>query len=107
MYNANGTTIFSEAKIKSYKKKFDRDLKHVKIILTNERKCLPHKEWLCLVDEIKKSILSCPHDFFCYELPPDSVMTDAIGRVFDGFLEDQRLREIQALVHFKIPSNRT
>lgn len=92
-----------DARAKKYKRKLDSELRHVKLILTKERSQLPVKEWLELVDETKHSILSKPEEYFSFELPPQPVLVSVIEQVFLGFLEDQRLRAVQAARPFKIP----
>jgi hypothetical protein len=52
-------------------------------------------EWRRLVQEAKESILNAPQDFFCIETPPAQIFPEAIEKVFDGFIEDQRLLSIQ------------
>ena len=95
-----------EASIKTYKKKFDRDLRHVKIILSQRRKEMAIKDWLHLVQETKESILKHPEEYFCNDLPPMSVYFEAIDHVFAGFLEDQRLLALQTSKGFKIPTRK-
>jgi len=95
--------ILLEPGIKTLKRRFDRDLRHIKIILTHARHDLSVKEWLSLVQETKESILNYPEDYFCTELPPRSLLAEAIEKVFDGFLEDQRLLALQTSKGFKIP----
>lgn len=95
-----------EPSIKTYKKKFDRDLRHIKIILAHERHNMPVKEWLRLVHETKESILDFPEDFFCKELPGMPLYRAAIEKVFQGFLEDQRLLALQTSKGFRIPTEK-
>jgi hypothetical protein len=92
-----------EPSLKTYKKKFDRELRHIKIILAHERHNMPVKEWLHLVYETKASILDSPDEFFCCDLPLPSSFRSAIEKVFDGFLEDQRLLALQTSRTFRIP----
>jgi hypothetical protein len=73
-------------------------------MLTQERKRLPYKQWLKLVEETKELILTSPKDFFRDEVPGPLIFSAAIKQVFEGFLEDQRIRLVQAPVHLK-PSN--
>ncbi len=93
--------------IKTYKKRFDRDLRHIKLILAQERRKLPVKEWLVLVEDTKQSILNCPRDFFCRDVPPEPVFSTALEKVFDAFLEDQRLLALQTSKGFRKPHSRT
>ena len=51
---------------------------------------LPRADWRRLVQETKDSILNAPEEFFCQELPVGSTFCEAIEKVFDGFMEDQR-----------------
>jgi hypothetical protein len=85
-----------ELSVKTYKRKLDRELRHIKLILAHQRHHLPAAEWRRLVEETKASILNCPQDFFCIEIPSRNLFSDAIEKVFDGFLEDQRLLSMQS-----------
>ena len=76
---------------KSYKRKLDRELRHVKLILAHLRPELSARDWVRLVGETKVAILSCPQEFLCSELPAQRVFVEALEKVFEGFLEDQRL----------------
>ena len=87
--------------IKRHKKQFDRDLRHIKLILSHARHELPVKEWLALVEETKQSVLTCRDDFFCHDLPADRLFRTAIEKVFDAFLEGQRLLALQTCRPFK------
>lgn len=100
------TSFHLQPSIKTYKKQFDRDLRHIKLILAHERQDMPVKEWLQLVDETKQSILDFPEDFFCRELPEPALYRAAIEKVFAGFLEDQRLLALQTSKGFRIPNEK-
>ena len=76
---------------KSYKRKLDRELRHVKLILAQLRPDLTAGDWVRLVGETKEAILTWPQEFLCSELPPERVFAEALERVFEGFVEDQRL----------------
>ena len=76
---------------KSYKRKLDRELRHIKLILPQLRPELAPDDWLRLVGQTKAAVLTCPQDFFCSEVPPHRVFTEAVDKVFEGFVEDQRL----------------
>ena len=95
--NLHGDQLSEEQikKIKSYKRKFDTNLKHIKIILLTYKKSLPHKEWEALVSETKDCILNYPHDFFGPNLPDKFILKLAIAEVFEGFLKDLRIRDVQ------------
>jgi hypothetical protein len=84
-----------EEKIKIYKRKFDAELRHVKVILLSNKSTMEHHEWIRLVLSVKRSIKANPKDFFCIELPIPEIAMQAIDRVFDGFFEDQRIRKLQ------------
>jgi hypothetical protein len=88
---------------KTYKRKFDRELRHVKLILTHERRRMPVTEWLDLVQQIKECISRNPESFFGDELPADSLVQEALDHVFSGFLEDQKLLANQISMTHKIP----
>lgn len=93
---------FVKPGVKTYKRRFDRELKHIKLILTRERIRLPVDEWLQLVAETRQSILDAPEEYFCEELPAEAVFCTAIEQVFAGFLEDQRIRAVQTGRPFKV-----
>ena len=93
--------------IKKHKKQFDRDLRHIKLILAQARRTLTVDEWLSLVEETRQSILSCREDFFCHDLPADPLFSSAIEKVFDTFLEGQRLLALQTSKAFRRPVRRT
>lgn len=92
--------------VRTYKRRFDRELKHIKLTLTRERLRLPVNEWLELVENTRQSILSRPQDYICGELPPPTILANVIEQVFAGFLEDQRLRAVQTGRPFRIPDKR-
>ena len=84
-----------EPSINAQKRKFDRELRHIKLILAHNRHHLNINEWLELVQQTKHSILNNPGDFFCMALPSGPVFHAAIEKVFECFLQDQRLLAIQ------------
>lgn len=85
----------SQGALKTYKRRLDKELRHVKIILAHERRRIPTEEWRQLVGATKASIVQSPEEFFCIELPPRPIFLAVLEKVFDGFLEDQRLLSIQ------------
>jgi hypothetical protein len=82
-------------KVKAYKRKFDSSLRHIKLILTNYRKSLSLKEWHNLVNDTKNSVMKYPHDYLGPKLPDKNITRLAIIEVFEGFLKDQHVREVQ------------
>lgn len=95
-----------DSSIKTYKKRFDRDLKHIKIILSQKRREIAVSDWLGLVQETKESILKHPEEYFCSDVPSTSIYFEVIDQVFAGFLEDQRLLALQTSKGFKIPTRK-
>lgn len=93
-----------QSDVKAWKRRFDKELKHVKIILTHERRRMPKHEWLQLVHATKESIIQSPADFFGNDLPSEPVFRAALEKVFDFFLEDQRLLSIQRPIIPRQPS---
>jgi hypothetical protein len=83
-----------ENKIKAYKRKFDRELKHVKLILMQNKDVMPRARWLQFVHLTKKSIEKHPADFF-HDVPEKKILTAALSRVFESFMEDQKIRDVQ------------
>lgn len=92
-----------EPVIKTYKRQFDKGLRHIKLILMRQRDSMSAHDWLQLVHETRESILSHPEEYFCSELPPKSLLREAIDKVFEGFLTDQRLLALQKSKAFRIP----
>ena len=86
-----------EESLKTCKRKFDKQLRHIKVILAQKRHQLTVKEWLTLVYETRSSILKSPEDFLCGTLPPPKLLSAAIERVFSDFVEDQRLLANQSM----------
>lgn len=82
-------------KVKAYKRKFDSGLRHIKLILTHYRKSLSLKEWQTLVNDTKNSVMKYPHDYLGPKLPDKTITKLAITEVFEGFLKDQHVREVQ------------
>lgn len=89
--------------VKTYKRRFDKDLKHIKNILAAERRKLSVPEWLELVRTTKECIIDEPESFFGPDLPPQHILHEIINNVFAGFLEDQRLLANQSDKKFRIP----
>lgn len=89
--------------VKTYKRKFDKDLKHIKIILVGERRRLSIGEWLDLVRKTHEWMHNEPEHFFGGGLPPEEILHEAIDMVFQDFLEDQRLLANQTNKRFAMP----
>lgn len=83
-----------ERNINSYKKKFDKELRHIKLILMNRKNAMSLREWMELITYTKKAIISSPGNFF-REIPEDKILKAAVDKVFAGFLEDIRIRDSQ------------
>jgi hypothetical protein len=60
------------------------------------RETLPREEWEVLLEETKQSVIRNPTDFFGSNVPPIEVTTEAVLQVFDGFMQDIKIRRIQA-----------
>jgi hypothetical protein len=90
-------TLHEEDKrIKAYKRKFDRALRHIKVLLLSKKEEMKAEEWESFVAETKLTILRNPGEFFCFELPLREITTAAIVQVFEGFAQDQKIRSIQS-----------
>ena len=87
-------SIVMENKVKAYKRKFDRELKHVKLILMKSKENMPREQWLQFVHLTKKSIEKHPADFF-HNIPEKKILVAALNMVFESFLEDQKIRDVQ------------
>ena len=95
-----------ETSVRTYKRRFDRELKHIKLMLNQERLRLPVDEWLELVANTQRSIYARPQDYISGELPPAPITARVIEQVFASFLEDQRLRAVQTGRPFRKPGQR-
>jgi hypothetical protein len=82
--------------IKMHKRKFDSQLRHIKVILVSYRKTMSPQQWLDFFFEVKECIVRYPDDFICSELPNKKVTHQIINLVFDGFLRDVHIRQVQA-----------
>lgn len=90
-------TLHEEDKrIKAYKRKFDRALRHIKVLLLNKKEEMTTEEWEALVMETKLTVLKNPGEFFCFDLPMKEITNAAILQVFEGFAHDQKIRAIQS-----------
>jgi hypothetical protein len=85
-----------DQRVKAYKRKFDRALRHIKVLLLRKKEEMTMEEWEAFVNETKVTILNNPHDFFCFDLPIREVTTAAITQVFEGFAQDQKIRAVQS-----------
>lgn len=83
-----------ERKIDAYKRKFDRELRHIKLILMNNKTLMPSVKWLQLVYQTKTTITENPQDFFP-DIPEQKILIAAMDKVFQGFLADQKIRDGQ------------
>jgi hypothetical protein len=91
---ADQKNVSSKARI--FKRRFDAGLRHVKLILMTYRESMPQDEWSNLLNQTRHAVLHSPNDFFGSDLPPHDITTEAINQVFEGFLQDIRIRKIQA-----------
>ena len=85
-----------DRRVKAYKRKFDRALRHIKVLLLHKKQEMTLEEWENFVSETKMTILKNPGEFFCFELPGRDVTNAAIIQVFEGFAQDQKIRAIQS-----------
>lgn len=85
----------TDRKVKAYKRKFDRDLRHIKVLFMKNKAVMSHQQWVDFIHETKASILENPEAFFSFELPPRKIMIEALELVFDGFFVDQKIRDTQ------------
>ena len=89
-------------KAKVYKRRFDTRLKHIKVILMSNLKTMSSDEWNRFVEETKDSILKNPIHFLGDDLPAPEITREVIIHVFNGFLQDIKVRKVQA---FRGPSS--
>jgi len=83
-------------KAKPFKRKFDSLLRHIKVILIQKRETLPTEIWYQLVHEARMSVVHHPADYLGPQLPDKKIAREAIHLVFDGFLHDLHIREVQS-----------
>lgn len=84
-----------EGQVKAYKRKFDRDLRHIKVLFMKKKNAMPREEWVNFIHETKACILENPEEFFNFRLPSKEVVHAAIEQVFEGFFIDQKIRDNQ------------
>jgi len=82
--------------LKMYKRKFDMQLRHIKLILVSSRKTMPHSLWLNFFYDVKSCIARYPDHFICCALPEKKITRQVIDLVFEGFLKDIHIRQVQA-----------
>ena len=87
--------LMTDRKINGYKRKYDRQLRHVKLILMSNKNQIPTEEWIRLVYATKKSVINHPEQYLDGEIPDRKILILSIERVFKGFLEDQKIRDSQ------------
>lgn len=80
--------------INEYKRKFDRELRHIKVIMMGQKRAMPEQDWYRFVLETKKSIMTDPGNYL-KEVPEKTILIPALNRVFRGFLDDQKIRDAQ------------
>lgn len=85
----------TDRKINGYKRKYDRQLRHVKLILMTSKTQIPMEEWIRLVYATKKSVINHPEQYLEGEIPDRKILIQSIERVFKGFFEDQKIRDSQ------------
>lgn len=81
---------------KHLKRKFDSKLRHVKFILMKKRNTMSTEDWRVLVEETKKCIVKYPGDFLGPEVRRGKITRAAIHLVFEGFMKDMHIREVQS-----------
>lgn len=83
-----------EFSVNVYKRKFDRELRHVKVILMAQKNSMTKHAWIRFVFATKKSIMANPENYF-KSIPDQKTFSEAIDKVFQGFLDDQKIRDAQ------------
>ena len=83
-----------EYSVSTYKRKFDRELRQVKVGMMSQKNNMTKHAWIRLVLATKKSILANPENYF-RSVPQKDVFKQAIDKVFKGFLDDQKIRDAQ------------
>ena len=85
-----------EVKAKPFKRRFDMLLRHVKLILIQLRTSLPAPIWEQLLHETRSSVISHPTEYLGPDLPDKKIVREAIHQVFDGFVSDMHVRDVQS-----------
>jgi hypothetical protein len=80
--------------VKEYKKIYDRELRHLKVMMMAKKNTMQKAAWLNFVSLTKESILKNPENFV-RPIPDQRLFSDAIEQVFQGFLADQKIRDVQ------------
>jgi hypothetical protein len=87
--------LMTDRKINGYKRKYDRQLRHLKLILMSRKNEIPTEEWIRLVYATKRSVINHPEQYLVGEIPDRNILILSVERVFKGFLEDQKIRDAQ------------
>lgn len=87
--------MVTEQTLNAFKRRYDRQLRHVKVILMLQKEDMPRDGWEQLIESTKQSIISCPQDYLKGELPEHPILVASIERVFEGFRQDQKIRDLQ------------
>ncbi len=80
--------------VNTYKRKFDRELRHIKVILMSQKHTMTRHAWIRFVFATKKSIVANPENYF-KSIPDKEIFNKALDKVFQGFLDDQKIRDAQ------------
>jgi hypothetical protein len=80
--------------INAYKRKFDRELRDIKVMMMSHKNSMTKHAWIRLVMATKKSIMANPENFF-RNVPEPHILKEALDKVFQGFLDDQKIRDAQ------------
>lgn len=56
---------------------------------------MSRQQWINFINETKSAILEEPEAFFSFELPSKKILVAAIELVFEGFFQDQKIRDTQ------------
>jgi hypothetical protein len=84
-----------EFTVSAYKRKFDKDLRHVKVMMMSKKNTMTKHAWIRFVMTTKKTIIAHPENYFRSTPPKPDIFKQAIDEVFQGFLNDQKIRDAQ------------
>jgi hypothetical protein len=90
----NKSRIVQRAKV--LKRRFDVKLRPVKVMLLSKRNSLPATEWHALVESTMADIQKNPQKYLGEDLPPPDLTSETIRYVFEGFLHDIKIRDVQS-----------
>ena len=75
--------LSNSSQLASYRRKFNRQLEPVKVMLVNRKHDLEYDRWLMLVHKTRSSIVNHPDQYIIMDELPVSVAQSLVARIFD------------------------